>query len=108
MPAAALPGDNGEQLGLDIPQFQDLGLGPVLFRRVTYELLKAEMLVSATAVTAVVGSLGYDSAEVLFGNVLGVLVDGDLYEIEAVQGTQMFGVRYLYRLVLRGALKLLV
>jgi hypothetical protein len=107
MPSPAIAGDNGEQLGLETPQFQDVELQPVTFRHNSSSLIATELLVSATAVKSIVGSLAYDSAAVLFRNALGVLVGDDLLEIEWVRSSESGGVVYLYQLRLRGALGLL-
>lgn len=107
MPGQAIPADVGEQLGLETPVFQDVELGPVVFRRATAPEVDQEVLVSAAAVARVVASLAYDSAKVLFATTVGLVVDGDLYEIEWVRPSQVFGVAYLYRVGLRGSLSLM-
>ena len=105
VPAPAVPGDVEEQVGLATPSFQDRALGPVCFRK-TYgavsTFVQYELLVSASAVLALVGSLEYESAEVLFAQAVGVLVDDALLEIEAVTRAEAFGEVYLYRLKVRG------
>lgn len=109
IPAPAIPGDAGEQVGLAVPQFQDLELGPVIFRRVRGHLgsfeaersAEYELLVSASAVETLVGSLAFQSARVLFAQAAGVVVDDALLQIVAVASAQMFGAVYLYRLALR-------
>lgn len=108
IPAPAVQGDLGEQIGLAVPEFQDVELGPVVFRRVlvgTGEKTTAatsELLVSAAAVERVVGSLAYESAALLFASAAGVLVDGSLLRIVSVVSAQAFGAVYLYRLGLVG------
>jgi len=102
----ATPGDPTEQLGLATPTFQDLELAPVLFRKAQPTVspdkgARLELLVSASTVLETVGSLAFDSASVLFANALGVLIDGVLMEIETANSSELFGVVYLYRLVLR-------
>ena len=67
-----------------------------------------ELLVSASAVHALVGSLDYNSAAVLFSVAAGVLVDGALMEITSAVSAEAFGEVYLYRLGLRGAANNLV
>ncbi len=67
-----------------------------------------ELLVSASAVEQVVGSLEYESAAVLFGTACGVLVDGALFGIASFAGAEAFGETYLYRLALNGPAKDLV
>jgi len=111
-PAAATPGDATEQLGLAAPTFQDVELAPVVLRkaRATISVNKGprwELLVSATAVEALVGSTAYESASVLFANAFGVLIDETLMEIEAATTAQIFGAPYLYQLVLRAPVSLL-
>lgn len=113
MPAPPVPGDLGEQVGLALPQFQDVELSPVLYRRVRAkapvgEAMHAvvyELLVSATAVNRVAGTLAYDSASLLFQQAAGVVVDGVLFEVIWMATAEAFGSVYLYRMGLRGALK---
>ena len=106
MPAPAGAGDVAEQLGLETPQFQDVELAPVVFRKARAQAAEGrparrEVLVSATAVEALVGSLGYSAAAVLFATAFGVLVDGALMTVESVTDSQAFGKPYLYHLWLR-------
>src|SRR6202012_2104182 len=63
LPAPAVANNDGEQLGLATPQFQDAELSPTEFR--TAEKTST-LLVSGSAVKAIVGSLKFNSAEVLF------------------------------------------
>jgi hypothetical protein len=106
LPATASAGDVTEQLGLAVPEFQDVTLAPVVFRsaRATVSEGKAtkwELMVSATAIQTLLGSLGYGAAESLFGAAFGVLIDGVLMTIESATGAEVEGAVYLYRLVLR-------
>ena len=106
------PGDPTEQLGLATPLFQDVELAPAVFRKAratttTGKGLRWEVLLSATAVDTLVGSLAYQSGSVLFARALGLLVDGTLLEIEAATVSQIFGAPYVYRLVVRAPLTLL-
>ena len=106
IPATASAGDVTEQLGLAVPEFQDIELAPVVFRsaRATVSegnAAKWELLVSATALQFLLGSLGYGAAEALFGAAFGVLIDGVLMTIESATGAEAGGAAYLYRLVLR-------
>ena len=107
MPAPAIPADVTEQLGVATPLFQDVPLRPVVYRKARAvvadgKAAKWELLVSASAVEAVVGSLAYDSASVLFANAFGVVSDGELLEIESATAEQAFGRPYVYRLVVAG------
>ena len=110
LPGNAVPGNDQEQLGLVAPLFQDVVLGPVVFRRVRASMAEKtaaryELLVSVNAITALMGTLGYASADVLFGQAVGVVVDQALLEIETVTSSEAFGQPYLYRLQMRGALQ---
>jgi len=77
--APAASGSAAEELGLATPQFQDVSLGPVAFRKAEST---AKLLVSASVVKKIVGAgSGFDSADVLFETAVGVVLDGVVYEI---------------------------
>ena len=118
-PAPANPDDDGEQLGLAIPQFQDSPLFPVVYRRVRPKIVsnldnapnkpaQYELLISASAVNALIGPQAFDSAETLFAVAFGVLIDGNLMQIISATTSEIGGAPYLYRLLLRGPLALTV
>jgi hypothetical protein len=108
MPAPATAGDTAEQLGLAVPTFQDVELAPVVFRKALAAAGKWELMVSATAVNGLVGSLSYSSASVLFAVAFGVLIDGVLMGVESATESEVGGSPYVYRLVLREPLALVV
>jgi hypothetical protein len=113
MPAPAAAADVTEQLGIATPVFQDLPLAPAVYRKARAILAegkpaKSELLVSATAIEKMVGSLAYASASVLFANAYGVLADDELLEIVSASPEEAFGEPYVYRLVLRGPLAQIV
>jgi hypothetical protein len=95
--APAVPGNDAEQLGLATPGFQDVVLGPANFRKANSV---TKLVVSASAVSVAVGTLGYNSAEVLFETAVGVLVDDVLYEITNSVASQAMGQPYCYCLTL--------
>ena len=106
MPAPAVAADVTEQLGIATPAFQDLPLRPVVYRKARATVAegkaaKWEMLVSASVIENLVGSLTYASASVLFAAAFGVLSDDELLEIVSATEEQVFGQPYVYRLVLR-------
>jgi len=111
IPAPAIPGDIGEQIGLTAPLFQDVPIGPAVLRKVRAKIATAEterpaefeLLVSASAVAKIVGSLEYQSADLLFASACGVVVDGELLEVTSVTSAEGFGSVYLYRLGLRAS-----
>jgi hypothetical protein len=113
MPAPAVPADVTEQLGIATPMFQDLPLRPVVYRKARATVAegkaaKWEMLVSASVIENLVGSLTYASASVLFAAAYGVLSDDELLEIDSATEEQVFGQPYVYRLVLRAPLEEMV
>lgn len=113
VPAPAVPGSVAEQVGLGTPGFEDMELGPAVFRKARAKLgvgeaPRYEAIVSASAVEAVVGSLGFESVSVLFGVAAGVVVDGRLMFVESATASQVFGEVYCYRLGLRGPVGLMV
>jgi hypothetical protein len=113
MPVPATAGDTTEQLGLAVPEFQDSTLAPVVFRKARSTVAegkaaKWELMVSASAVDGLVGSLGYSAASVLFAGAFGVLIDGVLMEIESATESEVGGVPYVYRLALKAPLALAV
>ena len=98
MPAPAIAGNDAEQLGLTTPQFQDVELAPVVFRRAEST---TRLLVSGNAVKTLVVSEEFNSAEVLFETAAGVVVDGVLYTILSNTASTSDGVTYTYMLELR-------
>jgi hypothetical protein len=106
MPAPASAADAAEQLGLAVPEFQDVELAPVAFRTARARVAEGkaarwELLVSASAVEALVGSLGHSAAAALFAEAFGVLVDDVLMTVESATGSEIGGAPYVYRLMLR-------
>jgi hypothetical protein len=91
-------GDDAEQLGLATPQFNDVVLAPCVFHKA--DSVKT-LLVAATAVDAIVGSLAFDSPDVLFETAIGVVIDGVVYEITDSIASQSMGQAYCYRLTLQ-------
>jgi hypothetical protein len=117
IPAQASAGDTTEQLGLAVPTFQDVELAPVVFRQARQatttqaavgKVARRELMVSASAVNALVGSLGYSAASVLFATAFGVLIDGVLMAVESVTESEVFGTPYVYRLVIDAPVALIV
>jgi len=95
--APAVPNADAEQLGLATPEYQDVALGPATFHKANSV---SKLLVSASAVREVVGSLGFDSADVLFETAVGVFVDDLLYKITNSYSSHAMGMPYCYWLTL--------
>jgi hypothetical protein len=101
-PAPATAGAEAEELGLATPEFQDMELAPAVFRKMEST---ATLLVAATAVSALVTSLAFDSAEVLFAVAAGVVVEGVLYVIEKSVASLAMGEPYCYCLTLKAPVR---
>jgi|HubBroStandDraft_5_1064220.scaffolds.fasta_scaffold07780_4 hypothetical protein len=97
LPAPAVANNDGEQLGLATPLFQDVQLAPAAFRQ---SAKTSTLLLSGSAVKAVVGSLQFNSVEVLFETAAGVVVDGVLYTILSSTAATADGATYVYSLEL--------
>jgi hypothetical protein len=107
MPAPAVAGADGEQLGLAQPQFTDLPLGPAVIRDARLVMTegsgKFELLLSASAVQAQVSARNLGSADVLFAMATGFLVGGEFFLITGTSFTESLGSACLYRVLLREA-----
>lgn len=106
-PMAAQSGQDLEQLGLSAPGFEDVPLGPAVFRRLHAVIAKDgmakyELLVSASAVNAQMASLGLSSIAELFAAALGMVVRGSLLGVLGVTASEAFGQAYIYRVQLEG------
>jgi hypothetical protein len=113
MPLPGTPSDDAEQLGLAVPGFQDMELGPVAFRRAratvaTDGVARYELMVSAAAMLGLVGSLGFESVAILFQECVGVVVGERLLFVESVTASEASGEIYCYRIRLRGPAGLVV
>ena len=95
MPGLAVSGADAEQLGLGTPQFQDLPIGPAVWRRMG----KVDsLLVGAGCVAVLMGSQEAASAETLFQSAVGVAVGGVLYPITRSEALLVAGKPCAYRL----------
>jgi hypothetical protein len=108
IPAPAIAGDNAEQLGLAVPQFQDVELAPAVFRTASAKAVKdgsaqRELLLSATTVEALTGSGNFASANTLFATAFGIVVDDTLLTILSAEEIEAGGSICGYRLSLREA-----
>jgi hypothetical protein len=106
IPASAVPADPAEQLGLAVPQFQDIEVTPVVFRNTSAKTAEGkaarrELIVSATAIEALTSATGLGSAEALFASAFGVLVDDRLLTIDSATEMEAGGAVFAYRLSVR-------
>jgi len=111
LPAPANPNDDGEQLGLATPLFQDSPLCPAVYRRVRPKIAadkaaQFELLVSASAVNRLIGSQAYPSAETLFATAFAIVIDSVPLEIVCATTSEIGGAPYMYRLLLQAPLAL--
>lgn len=98
MPGLAASGSDAEQLGLASPQFQDLPLTPVVWRKSGAE---RDLLLSAASVAQITGTSGNSAAAQLFEDAVGVLVSDVLYAITGCNALMAAGEAYAYRLSLQ-------
>ena len=106
-PLNAASGQDAEQLGLSEPAFEDVPLGPAVFRRVQAQVTtdnraKYELLISATAINAQMAALGLSSVTDLFSASLGVVVRDTLLCVLAVTASEAFGQAYMFRVQVEG------
>lgn len=97
MPGPAASGQDGEQLGMMTPSFQDEPMGPAVWRKLG---VNDGLIVPAGPVIALMGSAGFDSARALFEAAAGVVVDGVVYTITECQPILAGAVACGYRLTL--------
>ena len=96
------------QVGLDPPQYQELPLGPAVFRKARPQMQEGnparyELLLSASAVAQQVSELQLNSADALFGMAAMVQVAGLTLVVEEWAATAMLGAPVVYRMLLRAA-----
>ncbi|MDE3104436.1 MAG: hypothetical protein KGK08_04605 [Acidobacteriota bacterium] len=104
--APGMAADATEQLGLAVPGYQDVVVEPAVFRRararVTPEkVTRWEMLLSASGVEMALAPTGFVAASAIFAQAYGVLVDGTLLAVESVTESEVGGLPYVYRLLVR-------
>lgn len=102
LPAPAAAGIDAEQLGLATPQFQDVVMEPVAFRKAVSE---NRMLVSSRTIEKIIGTLGYDAADALFETAAGVVVDDVLFTIVNCVAYEAVGGPYCFCLTLRAPVR---
>lgn len=95
LPGLAVSGSDAEQMGLGTPQFQDVPVGPAVWRKVG---VNRGLLLGSAAITALMGSQGFTSADCLFEMAVGVVVDGAFYVITDCEPLMAAGAACAYRL----------
>ena len=98
LPGLAVSGSDAEQLGLATPQFQDVPIGPAVWRKVG---VNKALVLGASAVTSLMGSGVAASAESLFQTAVGVAVGEVLYVITKAEPLMVAGIACAYRLSLQ-------
>ena len=94
-PAPPLPNDDGEQLGLATPLFEDMALCPVVWR--TRGKVK-ELRVPGAVLEAALGLIGVEAVRESLESVATVTAGAESFAIETVDALEAFGQAYLYRL----------
>lgn len=106
IPASAIPADAREQLGLAVPQFQDVEVSPAVFRNTSAKVAEGkaarrDLIISASAIEALTSVTGLGSAEALFTSAFGVLVDDRLLTIVSATEMEAGGAVFAYRISVR-------
>ncbi len=100
LPATAMAGDAGGQLGLVDPGVQQVIVSPVVARTLPTGNMgprrRIEFTLPASAIAAELSTLGLGSAEELFEGAMGLMYDGDLFHIESVVTENFAGTAYFY------------
>lgn len=94
LPGLAVSGSDAEQLGLATPQFQELPIGPAVWRSAG---VNTALLVAASSIADLVGARGFASAQSLFQSAVGFVVDGVLYVIKDSEPLSIAGLPVAYR-----------
>jgi len=113
VPCTAMASLDAEQLGMGEMLLEEVELGPAVYRKVLPTRadgkgVRAELLVSATRVMEIVGTLAYASPSALFAQAADVMVNGTPMQIVGATSSEAFGQPYLYRLQLRGTVGTMV
>jgi hypothetical protein len=98
LPGLAVSGSDAEQMGLATPQFQDVPVGPAVWRKVG---ANRALLLGSAGVAALMGSQGFASAESLFETAVGVVVAGVFYLITDCEPLLAAGEPCAYRLAVQ-------
>lgn len=98
LPGIAVTGDEGEQLGLATPQWEDAPVGPAVWRKAGSE---QELLLSAGAIAGLAGSQRHDSALSVLQAAVCVVVSGREYVITAADAVVVAGTPCAYHVRLQ-------
>lgn len=100
LPALPVADDDGEQLGLSAPEFQQRVLAPVAVRRKTGAL---ELLVAADVLEEMLGVRGEGAVLAAATQVWCVLLADVRYRLTGVEAVRAMGEACLYRMLLDAA-----
>lgn len=104
VPRPGAANDVTEQLGLATATFDDVEVAPCVVRVLsTSGNERVELQIAARSVAAGAGGAAVELALAWFAGAAGVVIDGELLQIESVTSRDLAGVPYLYRLELAGA-----
>ncbi len=94
-PGLAASGSDAEQLGLGTPQFEDVPVGPAVWRKAG---VNTSLVLGASAVASLIGSQAFAGAESLFQTAVGVVIGDVLYVITKAEPLLVAGTACAYRL----------
>ena len=99
LPGLAAGGSDAEELGLATPQFQDVPVGPAVWRKAGVD--KA-LLIAGASVAEVVGTRDVAAAQSLFQSAVGLVIAGVLYVIKDSEPLLVGGVPAAFRIRVEG------
>lgn len=97
LPGLAVSGNDAEQLGLATPAFQDVPVGPAVWRRTAST---SDLLLGAHAVSELLGTTSFESAQEMFQAAVGIVVGDVVYALKGSDVIFVAGTACAYRLVL--------
>jgi hypothetical protein len=96
--APGTAGDPSEELGLVTPQFQEVELGPAVWRKLGSTNV---LLVSACSVAVLAGTLASSSVVEMLEGAAGIVVDGTTFAVESVVAQSVGAEPVYFTLTLR-------
>lgn len=99
LPGLASSGAEAEELGLATPQFQDVPLGPAVWRKAG---ANSALLLAGGSVAEVLGARDFLSTQGMFQNAVGLVIAGVLYVIKDIEPLFVAGVAAAFRVTVEG------
>jgi hypothetical protein len=93
--------DSGSQLGITAPAVNELTIAPAAARSLSSDnhqgRLRIQFMFAASVMDSILQNQGMDSAETFFNGALGIVHQGRLLRVEAVEADFIGSLAYLYK-----------